>query len=195
MSSSNDDKGDKKKPQDTPPEPTGADKKSGRVAFDSKGNPVWEWQLETGVYSRDVNTQKLKKLDLGDLSIADSGIHPQPADRGPQGQPSAPTPTKPAPSQSSGKPQSSGKGGGFNPYDAGSTGTGNRNLGTGGGFNPYDSSGRPAPGGGTNPYDPAHTLGNRFNPDPPAPEQRRRTPADLRKLDEQIKAQRKKLKE
>jgi hypothetical protein len=195
MSASNDNKGDKKKPQDAPPEPTGSDKKSGRVAFDSKGNPIWEWQLETGVFSRDVNTQKLKKLDLGDLSIADSGVHPQPAGRGSQAQPSAPTPTKPARPQSGGKPQSSGKGGDFNPYDSGSTGSGNRNLGTGSGFNPYDSSGRPAPGSGTNPYDRARALGNRFNPDPPAPEQRRRTPADLRKLDEEIKAQRKKRKE
>jgi hypothetical protein len=216
MSQSNDDKGGKKRPQDLPPEPAESDKRSGRVAFDSKGNPVWEWQLETGVYSRDVTTQKLRKLDLGDLSIADSGIHPQPAGLGelqgktPLRTPSGPgTPHPNAPNNTqrnaqrnaqstgsnSGKAQNSGKGGGFNPYDSGSTGTGNRNAGSGGGFNPYDSSGRPPAGAGTNPYDAARALGKRLNPDQPPAEQRRRTPADLRKLDEEIKAQRKKLKE
>lgn len=33
-----------------------------------------DWKLETGVYSRDVNTKKLKKLDVGDMSIAESAI-------------------------------------------------------------------------------------------------------------------------
>ena len=66
------------KPGDVVPGPTDDGKRSGRVSFDSRGNSVWEWQLETGVYSRDVNTQKLKKLDLGDLSIAETGILKQP---------------------------------------------------------------------------------------------------------------------
>ena len=86
-----------------------ADKRSGRVSFDSRGNSVWEWQLETGVYSRDVNTQKLKKLDLGDLSIAETGLHKRPPGLGEE---------PPAP------------GGGFNPYD---------NAPKQGGFNPYDN--------------------------------------------------------
>jgi hypothetical protein len=75
-------------------EPSATRKPSGRVTFDSRGNSVWEWQLETGVYSRDVSTQKLKKLDLGDLSIAETAIQPGPL---------APKRTTP--------------GGGFNPYD------------------------------------------------------------------------------
>jgi hypothetical protein len=76
---------------------TGAsDKRSGRAAFDERGNSVWEWQLETGVYSRDVNTQRLKKLDLDELSIADTAAHERPS----FGQE-----TKP--------------GGGFNPYNTG----------------------------------------------------------------------------
>jgi len=70
-------------------------KRSGRVAFDARGNSVWEWQLETGVYSRDVSTQKLKKLDLGDLSIAETATHKRPP-----GLEEEPRP-----------------GGGFNPYD------------------------------------------------------------------------------
>jgi hypothetical protein len=220
MSHSDDEKGGKKKPQQSPagPESEQSDKRSGRVAFDSRGNPIWEWQLETGVYSRDVTTQKLKKLDLGGLSIADSGIHPQPSGSNPSPT-KAPAPPKPAvtgkstPANSQaasqrsapGSPQGSSQGssrgsskspadsGGFNPYDSGNRDTGNRNAGSGGGIDPYDSQGRPA-GAGTNPYDKARALGNRLNPEA-APEQRRRTPADLRKLDQQIKEQRKKLKE
>jgi len=244
MSHSDDDKGDKKKPEDSPPESAESGKRSGRVAFDSRGNSIWEWQLETGVYSRDLNTQKLKKLDLGDLSIADSGIHPQPSGLAPGQTPkqtSSPAPpvaskqgANPAPQQqpaahtsgqksaqksgqaakvshaapaagsspydagSSGN-RNAGGGSGFNPYDSASTGnrnigsSGSRNVGSGGGFNPYDSTGRAPPGGDTNPYDNAR-VGNRLSPEPPAPE-RRRTPADLRKLDQQIKEQRKKLKE
>lgn len=46
--------------------------KSGRVAFDSRGNPVWEWQTSTGVYDRNVSTQRLKKLQAEELSIADT---------------------------------------------------------------------------------------------------------------------------
>jgi hypothetical protein len=86
-------------------------KRSGRVSFDSRGNSVWEWQLETGVYSRDVSTQKLKKLDLGDLSIAESAIRKGPL----------------AFEEESGRDP----GGGFNPYDRGS-----RNEGS----NPYDNA-------------------------------------------------------
>jgi len=76
-------------------EPSATRKPSGRVTFDSRGNSVWEWQLETGVYSRDVSTQKLKKLDLGDLSIAESAIQPGPL-----------------------APKRATPGGGFNPYDS-----------------------------------------------------------------------------
>jgi hypothetical protein len=78
-------------------------KRSGRVGFDERGNSVWEWQLETGVYSRDISTQKLKKLDLDDLSIAETATHRRPPglDKGldEEEQPALP-------------------GGGFNPYDS-----------------------------------------------------------------------------
>jgi hypothetical protein len=85
---------------------TGTDKRSGRVAYDSRGNPIWEWQLETGVYSRDVSTQKLKKLDLGDLSIAETARHKKPSGlENPDQPPGAPAKKAPLP------------GGGFNPYD------------------------------------------------------------------------------
>lgn len=35
-------------------------------------------QLEAGLYSRDIDTQRLKKLDLNDLSIAETGSYPRP---------------------------------------------------------------------------------------------------------------------
>jgi hypothetical protein len=88
-------------------------KRSGRVSFDSRGNSVWEWQLETGVYSRDVNTQKLKKLDLGDLSIAETAMQKGPL--------SLTDDAKPSP------------GGGFNPYN-------NAPRPKQEGFNPYDNA-------------------------------------------------------
>ena len=52
------------KDSNPPPErPPGEPKQSGRVAYDSKGNPVWEWEASTGVFNRDVSTQRLKKLE------------------------------------------------------------------------------------------------------------------------------------
>ena len=48
-------------------------KSSGRVSFDSRGNSVWEWKSEeTGKYSRDVSTQRLKKLEAHELSIEET---------------------------------------------------------------------------------------------------------------------------
>ena len=47
-----------------------ADNKSGRVAFDSHGNPIWEWQTAPGVFETDVTTQRLKKLEAAELSLA-----------------------------------------------------------------------------------------------------------------------------
>src|SRR5262245_34196253 len=61
------------------PAPTTDSKRSGRAGVDERGNSIWEWQLETGVYSRDISTQKLRKLDLGDLSIAETASHQRPA--------------------------------------------------------------------------------------------------------------------
>lgn len=58
--------------------PAPREKRSGRAAFDERGNSVWEWQLETGVYSRDVSTQRLKKLELDELSIAETSVNRRP---------------------------------------------------------------------------------------------------------------------
>src|SRR5690242_20213549 len=101
----------KDKSREVPP-PGDAARRSGRAAVDERGNSVWEWQLETGVYSRDVNTQRLKKLESDELSLLETGVHsraeidkqnPKPVAN------SKPSAAAPAPGRSAG--------GGFNPYD------------------------------------------------------------------------------
>jgi len=129
---------------------------SGRVAFDSRGNPVWEWQLETGVYSRDVSTQKLKKLDLGDLSIAESAIQKQPAGL---------------------KEAFAGKN---QPGDKSTNAVKPaRPAQPGGGFNPYDNSTRPSQS--SDPYDNARALSKKVGEAAPkksaAPAARKPAPA------------------
>jgi hypothetical protein len=39
-----------------------SDPKSGRVAFDERGMPTWEWRVDTGTFSRDIDTQRLRQL-------------------------------------------------------------------------------------------------------------------------------------
>ncbi len=140
---------------------TQGEKRSGRVSYDERGNSVWEWQLETGVYSKDVSTQKLKKLKLDDLSIAETAITKRPSGLGPN------VSEKKTP------------GTGFNPYDNSSR--------SGSGFNPYDNS--PRVGGGTSPYDTARALGDKFRDQPKT--QAPRTLDDMRKLSEAIKKEKK----
>ena len=101
------------KSKSPPPAPADDSSRSGRPGVDDRGNTVWEWQLETGVYSRDISTQRLKKLDLGDLSIAETASHQRPTGLSEKGA----EPKKP--------------GGGFNPYDS---------AGGNAGGNPYDNA-------------------------------------------------------
>ena len=54
------------------PAPQADPKRSGRVSHDSRGNAVWEWQTSTGVFSREVNTQRLKKLSAAELKLAET---------------------------------------------------------------------------------------------------------------------------
>ena len=106
-------------------DPPSDSKRSGRIAYDERGNSVWEWQLETGVYSRDITTQRLKKLDLNDLSIAETATHPRPPGlKDPMADPMARKSRERLP------------GGGFNPYDNSTTGGGNVASGS------YNSGGR-----------------------------------------------------
>jgi hypothetical protein len=82
--------------------PPSADaKKTGRVQFDERGNAVWEWSVATGAFGREISTDRLKKLENNELSLADE----------------APTPL--------GRVQSNPQGvvKGYNPYDSGKLGT------------------------------------------------------------------------
>ncbi len=72
MSDPKDPPQDKKSPPGAPPAVPTTEKSSGRVAFDARGNPIWEWQTSTGVFGREVSTQRLKKLEAKDLAIVDT---------------------------------------------------------------------------------------------------------------------------
>jgi hypothetical protein len=69
---------DPKDPKAQPAAPAPADtgKSSGRVAFDARGNPIWEWQTSTGVFGREVSTQRLKKLEAKELAIVETSPTP-----------------------------------------------------------------------------------------------------------------------
>jgi hypothetical protein len=54
----------------------GGEKSTGRVKFDERGNAVWEWQVATGAFGREVTTQRLQKLEHPALSIADDAPTP-----------------------------------------------------------------------------------------------------------------------
>ena len=52
------------------------DKTTGRVKFDERGNAVWEWALATGMFGREVSTERLQKLEVPGLSIAEDAPTP-----------------------------------------------------------------------------------------------------------------------
>jgi hypothetical protein len=58
------------------PKNDGGEKSTGRVKFDERGNAVWEWQVATGAFGREVTTQRLQKLEHPALSIADDAPTP-----------------------------------------------------------------------------------------------------------------------
>ena len=35
---------------------------TGRITFDERGNATWEWRTDTGTFSREIDTQRLKAL-------------------------------------------------------------------------------------------------------------------------------------
>ena len=45
--------------------------RSGRAVSDERGNCSWEWQVQPGVYSRDIDTAQLKQLEARDLGLVD----------------------------------------------------------------------------------------------------------------------------
>lgn len=85
------------------PQPT-EQNQSGRVKFDSRGNPVWEWQTSTGVFESDISEEDIHK-QASELSLAATQPVPVIANK---------KTAKPEPKQ---KVRSS-EDTGFNPYDA-----------------------------------------------------------------------------
>src|SRR5271168_4001702 len=61
-------------PQPPPGKQAKSQVPSGRIAFDDRGNAVWEWRTDNGTYKTDVDTQKVRAIQesTGDsLSLED----------------------------------------------------------------------------------------------------------------------------
>lgn len=71
---------------------------SGRVAFDPRGDAIWEFQTAEGEYAREANTELVRKLDAPSLALEQTAIVKKVAE--------PPAGPRPCP------------GGGFNPYDS-----------------------------------------------------------------------------
>lgn len=135
---------------------------SGRAGVDERGNAVWEWRIATGVYSRDPDTLKLRRLESSELSIAETGCNEQL--RGPSTDQGSRLPRGPHGERGVGPALA-----------AADRNFGNHLESSAGGCNPYDSAGSLAGTERTMPQSGRTTV-------PP-----RRTPADLRKLDAWIR--------
>jgi hypothetical protein len=57
---------------------------SGRAAFDSRGTTVWEWQTETGVFSRDASTSRVHQLLSPELTLEKTIVAKRPEIEEPQ---------------------------------------------------------------------------------------------------------------
>jgi hypothetical protein len=53
------------------PVAAGAVRKSGRAVCSDRGDAVWEWQVATGVFERDVTDEQLRRLEAPDLQIVE----------------------------------------------------------------------------------------------------------------------------
>jgi len=55
--------------------PSDKEKRSGRVAFDARGQAIWEWEIAPGVFSADPGTDHLEVLDASasPLSLEEPG--------------------------------------------------------------------------------------------------------------------------
>jgi hypothetical protein len=59
-------------PSRDPGPPAGTDgRPAGQVRFDDRGNAIWEWALKTGEFVKDTASERLKKLENPNLSLAD----------------------------------------------------------------------------------------------------------------------------
>jgi hypothetical protein len=53
---------------------------SGRIAYDESGQPVWEWRVDTGVFTRDVDTRQMRKIKE-EVDVSLEGVPPERARR------------------------------------------------------------------------------------------------------------------
>jgi hypothetical protein len=64
-----------------PPAKAGETRKSGRVRFDERGQAVWEWAVQTGMFDLNASTQRIRALTeaKGDLQLDDTLTTAKPA--------------------------------------------------------------------------------------------------------------------
>ena len=48
--------------------------RSGRAAWDERGNSIWEWQTRPGVYSRDITDQQLQQFEAPHLQLVEAKV-------------------------------------------------------------------------------------------------------------------------
>jgi hypothetical protein len=52
-----------------PPGKPAEDRKSGRVRFDERGQAVWEWAVQTGMFDRNASTQRIRALTEAPVNL------------------------------------------------------------------------------------------------------------------------------
>jgi hypothetical protein len=52
-----------------PPAKPAEDRKSGRVRFDERGQAVWEWAVQTGMFDRNASTQRIRALTEAPINL------------------------------------------------------------------------------------------------------------------------------
>lgn len=45
---------------------------SGRATWDERGNGVWEWQTQPGVFTREISSQQMTQLEANQLQLVDA---------------------------------------------------------------------------------------------------------------------------
>ena len=61
----------RKDPKSTaPPAKPGEERKSGRVRFDERGQAVWEWAVQTGMFDRNASTSRIRALTEAPVNLA-----------------------------------------------------------------------------------------------------------------------------
>ena len=121
------------KPQAPAPDPY--EHPSGRIVHDERGNAVWDWIKDTTRSAIDSTSRLLKKLEVPELTMEDTGNHPARAQTGRDGGGGYDPYGSSAPTKGSARREgyNNPRGDGF----GNSRGTGNTNNNTGGGYDPY----------------------------------------------------------